>query len=98
MIYYNFLELIFTGGIPGVHRKVLSQFEQAELGTNSKYETIPAVYDLPSPHRVVTVHNSNSSTWEGKGKPNDYMNQSEIDKMVDVGIMELTGTTTPQDG
>jgi len=26
------------------------------------------------------------------------MNQSEIDKMVDVGIMELTGTTTPQDG
>ena len=35
---------------------------------------------------------------EGKGKPNDYMNQSEIDKMVDVGIMELTGTTTPQDG
>lgn len=63
-----------------------------------KYATIPAAYDLPSPHRVVTVHNSNASTWEGEGNPNNYMNQTEIDKMVDVGIMELTGTTSPQDG
>ncbi len=83
---------------PGVYGKILSQSEQAELGTDSEYATIPAAYDLPSPHKVVTVHNSNSSTWEGKGNPNNYMNQTEIDKMVDVGIMELTGTTSPQDG
>jgi uncharacterized protein (DUF362 family) len=78
--------------------KVLSPSEQVKLGTLSEYATIPAAYDLPSPHRVVTVHNSNSSTWEGEGNPNNYMNQTEIDKMVDVGIMELTGTTSPQDG
>jgi hypothetical protein len=76
----------------------LSQFEQVKSGTQSKYSTIPAAYYLPSPHRVVTVHNSNSSTWEGEGNPNNYMNQTEIDKMVDIGIMELTGTTSPQDG
>jgi len=83
---------------PGIYGKVLPQSEQVELGTQSKYETIPAAYDLPSPHRVVTVYDSNSSTWEGEGNPNNYMNQTEIDKMVDVGIMELTGTTSPQDG
>lgn len=63
-----------------------------------EYATIPAAYDLPSPHRVVTVHNSNASTWKGEGNPNNYMNQTEIDKMVDIGIMELTGTTSPEDG
>ncbi len=82
----------------GIYGKNLSQSEQVELGTQSKYSTILAAYDLPSPHRVVTVHDSNSSTWEGEGNPNDYMNQAEIDKMVDIGIMELTGTTSPQDG
>jgi hypothetical protein len=83
---------------PGVHGKVLSESEQEELGINTQYATIPAAYDLPSPHRVVAVHNSNSTTWKGVGNPNNYMNQSEIDKMVEIGIMELTGTTSPQDG
>ncbi|AKB74546.1 hypothetical protein MSLAZ_1285 [Methanosarcina lacustris Z-7289] len=82
----------------GINGKVLSTSEQVNLGTQCEYATIPAAYDLPSPHKVVTVHDSNSSTWEGEGNPNKYMNQTEIDKMVDVGIMELTGTTSPQDG
>jgi uncharacterized protein (DUF362 family) len=95
--YYNNLSMNspVESGIDG---KVLSTSEQVNLGIQSEYATIPAAYDLPSPHRVVTVHNSNSSTWEGEGNPNNYMNQTEIDKMVDVGIMELTGTTSPQDG
>lgn len=59
--------------------------------------TIPAAFDLPSPHRVVTVHDSKSSTWPGSGNVVDYMNQAEIDKMVDVGVMELTGTSSPRD-
>ncbi len=75
----------------GINSSIESEAIQIEYAT-------PAAYDLPSPHRVVTVHNSNASTWEGEGNPNNYMNQAEIDKMVDVGIMELTGTTSPQDG
>lgn len=82
----------------GIYGKNLSQSEQVELGTQSEYATISSAYDLPSTHRVVTVHDSNSSTWEGEGNPNNYMNQTEIDKMVDLGIMELTGTTSPQEG
>jgi hypothetical protein len=82
----------------GINGKDLSPSDQVKLGTQSEIETVPAAYDLPSPHRVVTVHNSNSSTWEGEGNPNNYMNQTEIDKMVDFGIMELTGTASPQDG
>jgi Uncharacterized conserved protein len=98
-LFYNWYNSSIVPPIdPGVHGKNLSQSEKAELGTYSEYATIPAAYDLPSPHRVVTVHNSNSSTWEGEGNPNNHMNQTEIDKMVDVGVMELTGTTSPQDG
>lgn len=82
----------------GIQGKVLSESEQIKLGTQSKYGTVPAAYDIPSSHRVVTVHDSNSSTWEGSGNPNNYMNQTEIDKMVDAGIMELTGTTSPIEG
>ncbi|WP_048050847.1 DUF362 domain-containing protein [Methanosarcina soligelidi] len=77
---------------PRINSSIESESGQIE------FTTIPAAYDLPSPHRVVTVHNSNASTWEGEGNPNNYMNQTEIDKMVDSGIMELTGTTSPQEG
>ncbi|AKB19813.1 DUF362 domain-containing protein [Methanosarcina sp. WWM596] len=95
--YYSSMPMNSPVG-PGLEGKVLSPSEQVNLGTQSEYATIPAAYDLPSPHRVVTVHDSNSSTWEGEGNPNNYINQTEIDKMVDIGIMELTGTTSPQDG
>jgi len=95
--YYNNMSLN-SPVESGLEGKVLSPSEQVKLETQSEYATIPAAYDLSSPHRVVAVHNSNSSTWIGEGNPNNYMNQTEIDKMVDVGIMELTGTTSPQDG
>ena len=45
----------------------------------------------PSPHRVVSVHNSQATSWAGTGNPADYMNQSEIERMIERGVMELTG-------
>ena len=59
------------------------------------YATIPAANLLPSPHRVVSVHDSNATSWNGAGNPADYMNQTEINNMVQRGVMELTGQATP---
>ena len=58
--------------------------------------TIPAAELLPSPHRVVSVHDSKANSWTGSGNPAAYMNQTEINNMVQQGVMELTGQATPQ--
>lgn len=60
------------------------------------YATIPAADLLPSPHRVVSVHDSHATQWTGSGNPADYMVQSEINNMIDRGVMELTGEVTAQ--
>jgi hypothetical protein len=64
--------------------------------TGAAYTTIPAAYLLPSPHRVISVHDSKASSWTGAGNPANSMNQTEIDSMIERGVMDLTGEVTPQ--
>ncbi len=61
---------------------------------NGSLATIPAAELLPSPHRVVSVHDSAATSWTGSGNPADYMNQVKIDNMVARGVTELTGEAT----
>jgi len=65
-------------------------------GGSDPYPTIPAAELLPSPHRVVSVHDSKANSWTGSGNPAGYMNKTEINNMVQRGVMELTGQATPQ--
>ena len=53
----------------------------------------PLPEDLPSPYRVVAVHNSDATTWIGAGNPHadEYVNQAEVNGMVERGIKDLTG-------
>lgn len=55
------------------------------------FATIPAAMAVSSPHRVVSVHNSASTSWTGSGSPHDYLNQEEVRKMVRRGILSLSG-------
>jgi len=55
----------------------------------------PAQASVPSPHRVVMVHDSDASSWTGQSP--DYwnmINQAVVDEMVYRGLKELTGTTS----
>ncbi len=63
------------------------------ISTTDSYESIPSALALESPHRVVSVHNSNASSWTGSGSPRNYLNQNEIDRMIRSGIKTLTGKT-----
>ncbi len=45
---------------------------------------------------MVSVHDSKANSWTGSGNPAGYMNQTEINNMVQRGVMELTGQATPQ--
>ncbi len=60
----------------------------------------PVIPVPPRPHafanRVVTVHNSAATTWANpdSGNPHDRMNQSEINRMVEAGLISLTGNET----
>ena len=77
--------------------QVKNTLSTGQTAAGITHSTIPAAFDLPSPHRVVTVHDSKSSSWPGSGNAFNYMNQAEIDRMVDAGVMELTGSSSPQD-
>ncbi|MFH0860320.1 MAG: DUF362 domain-containing protein [Candidatus Altiarchaeota archaeon] len=58
----------------------------------------PAQSSLPSPHRVVVVHNRDASTWNSTGDPYWTMiNQTVIDEMTYRGLTELTGTANVTD-
>lgn len=55
----------------------------------------PAQAAVPSPHRVVMVHNSNAASWHNQSI--DYWNmisQTAVDDMVYRGLKELTGTSS----
>ncbi|MBN1649281.1 MAG: DUF362 domain-containing protein [Spirochaetales bacterium] len=58
------------------------------------FKTNASAKALPSPHRVVSVHNSDASTWTGTGNPHTTLDQDAIDQMVMRGVMSLTGETT----
>ena len=70
----------------------------ANLGKASPllFQTIPSALALSSPHRVVSMHSSQATSWVGSGNPLSYMNQNEINTMVQKGVMELTGELTSQ--
>ncbi|MBR9704373.1 DUF362 domain-containing protein [Candidatus Pacearchaeota archaeon] len=61
------------------------------------YQSIPSALNLPSPHRVVSVHNSQSTSWTGSQHPYNTMNQSEINIMVERGVISLTGESNTID-
>ena len=44
-------------------------------------------------NRVVWVHDSEATFWDGEGYYGDYVDQSKVNVMIDVGIRELTGQT-----
>lgn len=58
-------------------------------------------FALESPHRVVSVHDSNATNWDFQCTSTgscpayygDYVDQAAVDTMVDKGLMELTGTS-----
>jgi len=57
-----------------------------------------ALAALPSPHRVVMVHDSSASTWHEQSS--DYWNmidQATVDEMVSSGLKALTGTASVSD-
>lgn len=66
------------------------------------FGTISHALSLPSPHRVVSIHNTNATSWHfpctGPGScpyyygSDEYVSQTIVDKMMDKGIMALTGT------
>lgn len=68
-------------------------------GVLTGFATIPSALALPSPHRVVSVHDSNASSWEGgvNESPHGTFNQAVIDAMVAKGVMELTGKNSAQE-
>lgn len=66
-------------------------------GVLTGFATIPSALALPSPHRVVSVHDSRASSWAGGGSPHGTFNQTVINNMVAKGIMELTGKNTSQE-
>lgn len=65
------------------------------------FSTVPHAFSLDSPHRVVSIHNSNATDWDfscGHGSCSnyygDYVDQNAVDQMVDQGLMELTKTAS----
>jgi hypothetical protein len=48
----------------------------------------------PTGSRVVHVHNSGATSWNGQTDFWNYVNQSTVDTMVDQGMMALTGAAT----
>ncbi len=65
------------------------------------YATTPHAMALDSPQRVVSVHNSDATSWDyscGSGACSayygDYVAQTEVDAMVEKGLMELTRKTS----
>lgn len=57
-------------------------------------EPTPEPPSPPTGSRVVHVHDSDATNWNGSGWYGDHVNQSVVDSMVDRGVMELTGTST----
>lgn len=71
------------------------------LGACDQSGSSAPVIPVPSrPHsftnRVVTVHNSAATTWANpdSGNPHERMNQTEISRMVEAGLLSLTGDET----
>ncbi len=79
------------------------------LGTYSAagkplFAVIPHAEKLPSPHRVVSIHDSNATSWDFSCMSsgvcanyygdNRYVNQQVINKMVATGVMRLTSTNS----
>ncbi len=70
------------------------------------FEVIPHASKLPSPHRVVAVHDSDATSWDFPCRSSGecpeyygavkYVDQQVVDQMVASGVMRLTGTTTAQ--
>jgi uncharacterized protein (DUF362 family) len=80
-------------------RKTLAAGKLVSPNKNSLrplYQTIPTALALPSPHRVVTIHDKEATTWAGSGNPAVYMKQKIINIMVNRGVMDLTGETNAQ--
>ncbi len=79
--------------------RIYEQSDKGPLGLEDTigFKAIPSAMLLPSPIRVVSVHDSLASTWAGSGSPHSTMNQSAIDNMVAKGVMELTEKNTPQE-
>lgn len=57
------------------------------------YKTIPAAAAVIGPHRVISVHDSDATSWTGTGVAHYYLNQSKINEMTRDGILLLTGET-----
>jgi len=57
---------------------------------------IPSDTPTPPPTgpRVVHVHDTTATSWNGETAYWDYVNQSKVDTMMDQGLMALTGATT----
>jgi len=58
------------------------------------YATSPQVSQLPSPNRVVSVHDSRATNWDHETHYHwEYIDQEIVDNMVALGILALTEET-----
>ena len=64
--------------------------------TAAPTETAPVI-DTPVPSlgaRVIHMHSSGATSWNGQADYWNYVNQAAVDAMVDRGVMALTGAST----
>ncbi len=62
------------------------------IGKGIFYNSLSAM-NVSNPHRVVSVHSSDATTWAGSGNAHYYINSAKVDEMVKSGLSSLTGKT-----